>query len=61
MVAAYTFDLRSNELTTELISNPGAGREHVFKAYRMAGDPLTPVKLVERARDKAEAACQPSF
>ena len=61
MVVAYNFDLRSNELTTELVPNPNAGREHVFKAHRMDGDPLTPVKLVERSREKAELAYHELF
>ncbi len=61
MVVAYNFDLRSNELTTELVPNPNAGREHVFKAYRLEGDPLTPVNLVERSREKAELAYQDLF
>jgi len=38
--------------------NTYAGREHVFKAYRMHGDPLTPVKLVEQSRQKAEMTRQ---
>jgi len=61
MVVAYNFDLRSNTLKTELVPNPNAGKEHVFKAYRMQGDPLTPVTLVERSRGKAEAAYQDLF
>ena len=46
MAVAYRFDLRSNELTTELVPNPGAGRLHIFKAYRLKGDPDSPVSLV---------------
>ena len=38
-VVAYSFDMRSNELNTEVAPNPGLGRTHVFKAYRMNGDP----------------------
>lgn len=58
MIVAYNFDMRTNELTTDLVPNPNAGREHVFKAYRMEGDPMTPVNLVERSREKAELAYQ---
>lgn len=47
MVVAYSFDLRSNEIETELVPNPNAGREHVFKAYRAGGDPASPVALKE--------------
>ncbi|MGH2343246.1 hypothetical protein ACRC7T_17390 (plasmid) [Segnochrobactraceae bacterium EtOH-i3] len=46
MVVAYNFDLRTNELATDTISNPHAGREHKFIAYRMAGDPLDPVEVI---------------
>ena len=61
MAVAYNFDLRSNELKTELVPNPNAGKEHVFKAYRMDGDPLASVSLVERSRGKAERAYQNLF
>ena len=44
-VVAYRFDMRSNELNTELVPNPDFGRTHIFKAYRMNGDPRTPVSL----------------
>lgn len=55
MVAAYEFDLRTNELSTTRVPNPGAGQDHVFKVYRMDGDPIEPVTLRERSREKAEA------
>lgn len=47
IVVAYTFDLRSNELRTDLVPNPHAGREHVFDVYRMEGDSYEPVRLRE--------------
>ena len=47
MVVAYNFDLRTNELTTTVVANPNAGREHVFKAYRTEQEPLEPVTLQE--------------
>lgn len=53
MVVAYNFDLRTNELDTTLVDNPNAGQEHEFKVYRMPGDPVEPVVLVERSREKA--------
>lgn len=49
VVVAYSFDLRTNELVTTHVANPNAGREHVFEAYRVAGDPLDAVNL--RARN----------
>ncbi|MBI3089625.1 MAG: hypothetical protein HYY96_03080 [Candidatus Tectomicrobia bacterium] len=47
MVVAYSFDLRTNEISTTQVPNPNAGREHIFKAYRVQGDPLAPVSLRE--------------
>lgn len=48
MVVAYSFDLRSNEIRTLQVPNPNAGREHVFRAFRLEGDPIAPVTLRER-------------
>lgn len=45
VVVAYSFDLRTNEISTTKVSNPRAGCEHRFKAYRDAGDPTDPVTL----------------
>jgi len=56
MVVAYNFDLRTNSLETTLVPNPNAGRAHVFKAYRLEGDPMEPVHLCERSREIAEHA-----
>ena len=50
VVVAYNFDLRTNELNTMTVPNPSAGREHIFKAYRVSGDPTEPVTLYERFR-----------
>lgn len=49
VVGSYSFNLETNELTTTKIPNPNGGREHVFKAYRLDGDPLHPVTLRERS------------
>ncbi|HRW04472.1 MAG TPA: hypothetical protein P5121_05235 [Caldilineaceae bacterium] len=35
LVVGYSFDLRSNELTTKRVPNPGAGLAHQFIAYRL--------------------------
>ena len=48
VVVAYHFDLRTNELQTTPAPNQNAGREHVFNAYRMPGDPVAPLSLRER-------------
>jgi hypothetical protein len=38
VVVGYRFDLRTNELMPEKISNPNAGREHRFRAWRLKGE-----------------------
>ena len=45
VVVAYSFDLRTNEMATEDIPNPHAGREHLFNAYRVVNDALVSVAL----------------
>lgn len=56
IVAAYSFGLRVNELTTTEIANPNAGLEHRFVAYRLDGDPLAAVQLRDRGQILAEVA-----
>lgn len=45
LVAKYTFDLRKNDLKTEKVPNPHAGRKHIFRALRLNDGPSTPVVL----------------
>ncbi len=45
VVVAYSFDLRSNEISTKKVRNQTAGREHVFAAYRTSDDSPTPVSM----------------
>ena len=45
VVVAYSFDLRSNEIATETVHNPTAGRAHVFYAYRVPGDARDAVSM----------------
>lgn len=47
MIAGYTFDLRSNTLTPDVVSNPSAGREHVFYAWRTPGCSDEPVTMCQ--------------
>ena len=37
LAVGYTFDLRTNELSSERVPNPSAGNEHKFVAYRLSG------------------------
>ena len=50
VVVAYSFDLRTNQLATTRVPNPNAGREHVFKAYRVMGEPTEAVSLRARSQ-----------
>lgn len=52
-VEAYKFNLSTNELATEISRKPGQIHEHVFRAYRVKGDPMEPLALRESARNKA--------
>jgi len=47
MVSKYTFDLKTNDLTTAQEDNPTAGTVHKFRAYRVKAAPDTQVKLKE--------------
>lgn len=54
VVVAYSFDLRTNEIVTTTVANPSAGREHVFNAYRVAGDVADAVTMRADRRALAE-------
>lgn len=45
MVVGYTFDLQKNEVTPQKVNNPGAGREHRFRAWRDKRDRPDPVGM----------------
>lgn len=46
LVIRYTFDLRTNQLVAEQISNPNAGIEHHFIAYRLKHQAAKPVSML---------------
>jgi hypothetical protein len=56
VVIAYSFDLRTNDIATTSVPNRSAGREHVFRAYRVVGDPADVVSLRASQRVLAEMA-----
>lgn len=45
MIVGYTFDLRKNELIPQKVANPGAGKDHLFRAWRAKGDKRDPVSM----------------
>lgn len=45
VVTKYTFDLKTNELTTSEEDNPSAGTKHRFRAYRLVDAPQTEVRM----------------
>jgi hypothetical protein len=45
LIIGYAFDLRANEIQQEKVPNPGAGREHRFRTWRVTGSPATPVTI----------------
>ena len=60
LIVGYHFDLRTNDLTSDRVPNPGAGRQHAFTAWRVKGDPadavtLRPPREVEQATANAAA------
>lgn len=46
LVVGYTFDLRTNELSAEKISNPTAGTSHRFRAFRLVSQTSRSVSMV---------------
>jgi hypothetical protein len=45
MIIGYSFDLTTNALNPQRVQNPGAGREHRFRAWRVQADSRDPVSL----------------
>jgi hypothetical protein len=45
LIIGYSFNLRANRLLPRKVPNPDAGREHVFRAWRLKGSPTDPVTL----------------
>jgi hypothetical protein len=51
VVVAYAFDLQKNELRSTKVTNPHAGKEHRFLAWRLSNSPDAPVEM--RASDSS--------
>jgi hypothetical protein len=43
LIIGYSFDLQTNEILPKKMPNPGAGTKHTFRAWRLNGEPTTPV------------------
>jgi hypothetical protein len=56
LIIGYSFDLQTNELLPKSIPNPGAGTEHRFVAWRVAGSPPERVSMRSVQQREAEAA-----
>jgi len=47
LVVGYHFDLRTNALNANCVSNPNAGVEHRFIVWRLKGQSNEPVSMTE--------------
>ena len=45
LIVGYAFNLKTNELVPTKMSNPGKGKEHQFRAWRVKGSPAAPVSM----------------
>ena len=45
LIVGYSFDLKTNEILPKKVANPGAGRKHLFRAWRLAGSQADPVAM----------------
>ncbi len=45
LIIGYSFDLQTNELVPKKVVNPGAGREHRFRGWRVKGSPTDQVAM----------------
>ena len=55
LIVGYTFDLRQNTLKPETVPNPAAGREHVFRAWRLESILEEPVAMRQEPLVNAES------
>jgi len=45
LIVGYAFDLKTNVIRPRKVPNPGAGREHQFRAWRLRGSPVQGVSM----------------
>lgn len=56
LVVGYTFDLRTNEIRAQTISNPRAGTQHRFVAYRLKSQTSKAVSMAAHIPDIADGS-----
>lgn len=54
LVIGYSFDLQTNELVPKTVANPGAGREHPFRAWRLKGSSQEPAIMRRETTEPAD-------
>ena len=59
LIVGYRFDLRNNTLTAETVSNPGAGQEHCFRAWRLKDESGESVRLRTKAAKETKIEVVP--
>lgn len=52
LIVGYSFDLKTNEIIPQKVPNPSAGKEHLFRAWRLKGSPMTRVVISELKLDE---------
>jgi len=55
LIVGYTFNLRYNTLKPKTIPNPSAGREHIFRAWRLEGGSDEGVAMRKTAEANSES------
>jgi hypothetical protein len=45
LIVGYSFDLQTNDLLPKTVPNPGAGKEHAFRAWRFKGSTADRVSM----------------
>jgi hypothetical protein len=53
LIVGYSFSLKTSEIVPEKVPNPDAGREHLFRAWRLSGSSEDPVSMRPLQRESA--------
>jgi hypothetical protein len=61
LIVGYSFNLKTNQLVPKKVPNPGKGREHLFRAWRLKGTPkarvsMRPIDIAELTLDEDDDA-----